>query len=432
MMQTKTPPDDPHHQLLRLARMIQLWVISLLRERALQRSEQRFRDVAESAGDWIWEMNADLRFTYLSPRFYEILRIPPESILGKTRGELAAAEFDAEAWRAHEAKLVARLPFRDFAYIARTSDGQTRHLKIHGKPIFEPDGTFKGYRGTGYDVTEQVELKEALERSQRLLFDAIETIPEGFSLYDEQDRLVVFNSKYRSMLYPGADIQLKAGMSFEAIARQAAQKGFVPEARGRIEEWVKQRLSLRRDQSDPHIQRREDDRWLLVSEHRTRDGGTVALYSDITEIKQREKELANKTKALEQLSGQLAKYLSPQVYESIFTGRREVKIASQRKKLTVFFSDIAGFTEVADRLESEELTQLLNQYLTEMSRIALSYGATIDKYIGDGIVIFFGDPETLGVKKDALSCVKMAIAMQDRMQSLGQAWRNEGLECPSS
>jgi len=65
-----------------------------------------------------------------------------------------------------------------------------------------------------------------------------------------------------------------------------------------------------------------------------------------------------------------------------------------------------------------------------MSRIALSYGATIDKYVGDGIVIFFGDPETLGVKKDALACVKMAIAMQDRMQSLGQAWRNEGLEKP--
>jgi adenylate cyclase len=260
-------------------------------------------------------------------------------------------------------------------------------------------------------VTEQVELQEALERSQRLLSDAIETIPEGFSLYDEQDRLVVFNSKYRSMLYPGGDIQLKAGMSFEAIARQAAQKGFVPEAQGRVEEWVKQRLSLRRDQSEPHIQRREDDRWILVSEHRTRDGGTVALYSDITEIKQREKELADKTKALEQLSGQLAKYLAPQVYESIFTGRREVKVTSQRKKLTIFFSDIVDFTAITDSLEPEELTNLLNHYLTEMSKIAHEFGATIDKYVGDGIVAFFGDPETRGVKEDATACVNMAIAM---------------------
>ena len=412
------------------ARIVQLWVISLLRERALQQSEERFRDVAESAGDWIWEMNEDLRFTYLSPRICEILRMPVESLLGKTRGEFAAAEFDAEAWRAHEARLAARMPFRDFAYIARTPDGISRHLKIHGKPFYDAEGAFKGYRGTGYDVTEQVEMKEALERSQRLLFDAIETIPEGFSLYDEDDRLVVFNSRYRAMIFPGADIQLEAGMSFETIAREVARRGYIPEAQGRIEDWVKQRLALRRSQSTPYIQQRENDRWILVSEHRTRDGGTVALYSDITEIKQREKELADKTQALERLSSQLAKYLSPQVYESIFTGRQEVKVASQRKKLTVFFSDIAGFTEVADRLESEELTELLNQYLTEMSRIALDYGATIDKYVGDGIVIFFGDPETQGVKQDALACVKMAIAMRNRMQSLGREWRNNGLETP--
>ena len=136
-----------------------------------------------------------------------------------------------------------------------------------------------------------------------------------------------------------------------------------------------------------------------MSERKTEDGGTVAVYSDITELKQREQELADKSSALEQLSNQLAKYLSPQVYESIFTGRQEVKLASRRKKLTVFFSDIAGFTETADRLESEELTELLNHYLTEMSRIALDHGATIDKYVGDAIVIFFGDPESQGSRK---------------------------------
>ncbi len=119
-------------------------------------------------------------------------------------------------------------------------------------------------------------------------------------------------------------------------------------------------------------------------------------------MKQREKQLTDKSKALEQLSSQLAKCLSPQAYEFIFTGKQEVKIASCRKKLTVFFSDIAGFTETTERLESEDLTRLLNHYLIEMSDIARAYGATIDKYVGDAIVIFFGDPETRGVKEDAL------------------------------
>ena len=119
-------------------------------------------------------------------------------------------------------------------------------------------------------------------------------------------------------------------------------------------------------------------------------------------------EIARKSAELEALSSKLSKYLSPQVYASIFSGQQEVKITSQRKKLTVFFSDIADFTKITEKLESEDLTQLLNHYLTEMSRVALEYGATIDKYIGDAILIFFGDPETRGVREDALACVRMA------------------------
>ncbi|MFQ5931963.1 MAG: adenylate/guanylate cyclase domain-containing protein, partial [Nitrospiraceae bacterium] len=149
--------------------------------------------------------------------------------------------------------------------------------------------------------------------------------------------------------------------------------------------------------------------------------GSLIHYMDV--IDEREAEL-------KKLSDQLAKYLSPQVYNSIFSGKQEVKVASSRKKLTVFFSDIAGFTETADRLESEELTQLLNHYLTEMSRIALDHGATIDKYVGDAILIFFGDPETKGVREDALACVQMAIAMRKRMRDLEDIWRESGTERP--
>ena len=115
---------------------------------------------------------------------------------------------------------------------------------------------------------------------------------------------------------------------------------------------------------------------------------------------------------------------------SIFSGSKEVKIVSNRKKLTVFFSDIVDFTTTTDDLESEELTALLNHYLTEMSVIALTHGATIDKYIGDAILAFFGDPETRGVKEDALACVKMAVAMQKRVGELAVDWRNAGIETP--
>jgi adenylate cyclase len=280
------------------------------------------------------------------------------------------------------------------------------------------------------DITEQKQAEEARLRSERRLIDAIETISEGFACYDAEDRLIICNSCYRNLLYAGTDFVPSAGMSFENIIRRATERGAIKDAEGRVEEWIAERLDQHRNPGPARVQQRGDGRWVMISERRTDDGCTVAVYSDITELKQREANLAEKSTALEVLSGKLAKYLAPQVYNSIFTGRQDVRIASQRKKLTVCFSDIVDFTETADKMQSEDLTQLLNHYLTEMSRIASDYGATIDKYVGDAIVMFFGDPETRGVKEDALACVQMALAMQKRVGELGEVWRNAGVEAP--
>ena len=133
---------------------------------------------------------------------------------------------------------------------------------------------------------------------------------------------------------------------------------------------------------------------------------------------------------IEQLAGKLSKYLSPQVYQSIFSGEKNVKIEAYRKNLTVFFSDIKGFTELTDSLEPEVLSSLLNNYLNEMSKIALKYGGTIDKFVGDAIMIFFGDPETKGQKEDAKSCVMMAIEMRERMKYLQKMWEDQGISKP--
>ena len=305
-------------------------------------------------------------------------------------------------------------------------------IDVPGRDRSDEIGRMAEALGTFRDTA--VELQRLNQREiregRRRLAVALESISEAFSLYGAEDRLVVCNDKYRTLLYPGDAIEVSPGMTFESIVRRAAERGYVKDAEDRVEEWVRERMARHQEPTGPQVQQRGDGRWILVSERKTEDGGTVAVYSDITELKKRENQLAEKSRALEQLSSQLAKYLSPQIYESIFSGRQEVKIVSRRKKLTVFFSDIAGFTEAADRLESEDLTRLVNHYLTEMSDIALSYGATIDKYVGDAIVIFFGDPETRGVNEDALACVEMAIAMRKRMSELQDVWRASGIEKP--
>ena len=133
-------------------------------------------------------------------------------------------------------------------------------------------------------------------------------------------------------------------------------------------------------------------------------------------------EALTKSEELAKISNQLAKYLSPQIHEQIFSGKQSAEVKSNRKKLTVFFSDIVNFTDISDELESEEMTNLLNFYLNEMSQIALKFGGTIDKFIGDALMIFFGDPESKGPQEDAKQCIQMALEMQDLMTQLSDYW----------
>jgi len=328
-------------------------------------------------------------------------------------------------------------------YRFRKNDGTYCWVSDEQRLIRAGDGQPIEVIGSWSDVTRRRDAELASRRSEQRLTDAIESISEGISLYDADDRLVICNSAYGKLLYPGMGTPAP-GTPYETLVRNAAARGLVEEAKGRVEEWIAERLAKHRQPGEPHVQRRSNGRWIHVNERKTTEGGTVAVYTNITEIKRAEEEIrmanskleqasdlvTEKNKALETLSTKLSKYLSPQVYSSIFSGSQEVKIASTRKKLTVFFSDIADFTSTTDDLESEELTTLLNHYLTAMSEIALAYGATIDKYVGDAVLAFFGDPETRGVNEDATACVNMAIAMQRRMRELQAEWRDRGWQKP--
>ncbi|MDX0141049.1 adenylate/guanylate cyclase domain-containing protein [Sinorhizobium meliloti] len=332
-------------------------------------------------------------------------------------------------WLYVDRNLLARLTGLSHSMLAiAAGDLRVPLPQTRGDEIGRMAKALRVFRDTAIEVEEK-NLRTVAEARQRLI-DAIESISEGFAFYDSEDRLLVCNSRYRDILYPGMDDTVVSGTHFEAIIRAAAERGLIEDAIGREQEWLAERLEAHRNPTGTLLQQRGPNRWIQISERRISGGGTVAVYSDITELKRREQDLSEKSVALEALSAKLAKYLAPQVYNSIFSGKQDVRIESRRKKLTICFSDIAAFTETTDKMESEELTQLLNQYLTEMSKIALSFGATIDKYVGDAILMFFGDPETRGIREDAIACVSMALAMQERMGELGETWRSVGIEMP--
>jgi adenylate cyclase len=159
--------------------------------------------------------------------------------------------------------------------------------------------------------------------------------------------------------------------------------------------------------------------------------GFIAMqHRQAATIKGMNRELGIANEFLAALSMKISRYLSPQVYKSIFSGQKDVTIHTERKKLTIFFSDIKDFTATTERLQPELITQLLNEYFTEMSNIALAHGGTIDKFIGDAILIFFGDPDTKGEAEDAKACLRMAADMQRKLAELNVKWRSAGIEHP--
>src|SRR5262245_118414 len=265
-------------------------------------------------------------------------------------------------------------------------------------------------------------------------------MPGALVYTDPALNIVVCNDRFAEM-YPVSKELLAPGQPYPNFLRYLAEHGYYGE--GDINALVARRVeSLQNPTGVAFEDRTPDGLVYQIVRRKSAAGGTVTVMTDITELKRSEQNLleakqrledanklvTEKNRTLESLSSKLAKYLSPQLYKSIFSGEKNVDVTSQRKKLTIFFSDIAGFTETTDLLESEELTSLLNHYLREMSAIALEHGATIDKFIGDAIMLFFGDPETRGPKEDAVACVRMAIAMQQRMRDLQAEWRERGQE----
>ena len=141
-------------------------------------------------------------------------------------------------------------------------------------------------------------------------------------------------------------------------------------------------------------------------------------------------ELAAARAELVRLGKKYSLYLSPELAKSIECGEINASVSSSRKKLTIFFSDIQGFTHQTAKLEPEDLSMLLNSYLESMNEIIAKYNGTLDKYIGDAILVFFGDPHTSGLSEDAHACVNMALEMQERILELRNDWRQQGIADP--
>ncbi|MDH3772011.1 MAG: PAS domain S-box protein, partial [Nitrospirota bacterium] len=178
--------------------------------------------------------------------------------------------------------------FRNFRYAFRDPDGRQFIAAISGRPIFDEQGAFRGYRGTGTDITGQVVAERQAIEQQNLLADAIEALSHGFALFDDQDRRVVCNRTYRAM--HGADEAWPTpGIPYETLVRRTIERGTLPDAVGSEAEWIRHLLQFHRVADGTAREHRlVDGRWIATSKCRLANGWVATIRVDITELKQRE------------------------------------------------------------------------------------------------------------------------------------------------
>jgi PAS domain S-box-containing protein len=251
--------------------------------------ERQCGDMANLASNWLWEMDADLRISYISDRLRWIMDVDPAFFIGKCRNEYMDPSTDSAELAAHLEDLRAHRPIRGYVYDIETPSGQ-RYVKIDGDPAFDEHGVFQGYRGIGTHVTEQVKAQRKAEQSYRQLVDAVENLPVGLAQYDANDCLLFWNTAYVH-LYPELIPVLDFGVPFEKVLRHLAESRLLQDALEKPDAWVRDRLSQRGKSEISFESRLTNGQWRQVSEHRTASGGIICIHVDITQVKEREQAL---------------------------------------------------------------------------------------------------------------------------------------------
>ncbi len=259
-------------------------------------AEQRLEDFARASMGSFWETDADLRLTWVSATPDEESVAGLAGIIARMQAVLADGDgADDDGWRPLVADMRARRPFRDRRLVVLADDGEELCASLSGIPAFDGGG-FRGYRGMVRNVTAQIRTEEATVRAWSMLSDAIESIDEGFALFDGDDRLVLCNDKYRRQLALIEGL-LRPGIGF-----------------GDIHQALVDRAQIRATHTDERVHRPDarpgrgtawslettDGRWFRCRAYATRDGGRVLIQRDVSEDKRREDQLRTLSQAVEQ------------------------------------------------------------------------------------------------------------------------------------
>lgn len=254
-------------------------------ERARERlaeSERRFRDVAASASDWVYETDAERRLAYVSERFADSYGPDYLEVLGQRIDAMSVNERDTPEWNAHEADIFAHRPFRDFISALRTPNG-IRHIRFSGVPMFGPDGVFLGYRGAGTDITAARQAEIEAARARAVLETALDGVDLGLIIYDADCRIIATNRRLGTLTGMPETLH-EPGTPLDLVVRHQAERGdFGP---GDPEQITRQIMSRAMSPEMRSWKRRMGGRIIEIHRNVLPDGSVAQIYQDITEAEE--------------------------------------------------------------------------------------------------------------------------------------------------
>ena len=297
---------------LRTKRLIREVEEKIQVEKSLRDNEQRFKDFTETATDWVWETDENQSITFLSVNAATRELFDTASVIGKSRYELFNAQLhsDNEVWSNHYDEIAQRKEFQDLEFNFTDLYSRHRRIRINGRPVFDHNGKYIGYRGTGKDVTQETEQKHNLEK----LRSAFEAAPEPLAIMDQNDRFEFFNAAYREVNAQAAD-ELKLGVKFSDFLKVLVDNQLVAEVAGNEEAWLRHRLDIHEQESCSIEVQHSNGNWYLVKEHALSTGGRSLLMTDITALKESQQELNHAKEQAEAANEAKSDFLSSMSHE---------------------------------------------------------------------------------------------------------------------
>ena len=372
-------------------------------ELSLRASERRFRDFAEAGLDWFWETDAEGRYIWFSDSVERIGGAKPEWHYGKKRTDLAAASYDlsVEPWKSHLETLERHEPFRDFRY-ERAGPNGNNWLSVSGVPYFDESGAFAGYRGSGTDVTQIVEAEKRERESRNLLGSALENLGEMICLTDRNDRIVLSNRHFVEFNAEVAEF-VAIGCRYDEHLRAGIERGMFPDAIGREEAWLTERLALRRSPKGAVERRRQDGRWLLVDDQVLPDGSVITYGVEITERKLAEETLRNNNAELERRVAERTAQLE--------ASNRELESFSYSVShdLRAPLRAVTGFAKILLQEEGSKLSAEGRRYLNTIDSNGRRMGELIDALIA------LGRYSRIELNKASVDMVRLAREVRDEL-----------------